>query len=67
MDSKAFITGLWWFFGSLVFSSFVEYWAHRILHQWRLVGGTHRNHHANNTGQGVFWEYVDYVKPSRCC
>ena len=52
------------FLGSLVFSSFVEYWAHRILHQWRAVGKTHRDHHARNEGQGVFWEYLDYVKPS---
>ena len=64
MDSKALTTGVLWFLGSLVFSSFVEYWAHRVLHQWRAVGATHRNHHANNTGQGVLWEFVDYIKPS---
>lgn len=64
MDNKALLTGLYFFLGSLVFSSFVEYWAHRVLHQWRAVGKTHRDHHARNEGQGVLWEYLDYVKPS---
>jgi sterol desaturase/sphingolipid hydroxylase (fatty acid hydroxylase superfamily) len=64
MDNKALVTGLYFFFGSIIFSSFVEYWAHRILHQWRAVGKVHREHHARNEGQGVLWEYIDYVKPS---
>jgi sterol desaturase/sphingolipid hydroxylase (fatty acid hydroxylase superfamily) len=64
MDKQVVLTGLLWFGIGLVFSSFVEYWAHRVLHQWRLVGKTHRDHHARNEGQGVLWEYLDYVKPS---
>ena len=64
MDNKALVTGLYFFLGSMVFSSFVEYSAHRVLHQWRAVGKIHREHHARNEGQGVLWEYLDYVKPS---
>ena len=64
MRGNPWAFGFLFFAGSLVWSSFVEYWAHRVLHQWRAIGGGHREHHARNIGQGVLWEYWDYVRPS---
>jgi sterol desaturase/sphingolipid hydroxylase (fatty acid hydroxylase superfamily) len=64
MDRNTWVTGLLWCGGGIVYSSFVEYWAHRILHQWRAIGGGHREHHARGVGQGVVWELWDYVRPS---
>ncbi len=63
MSSHSLLIGLYFFFAALVFGSFVEYWAHRIMHGWLAVGKTHREHHARNEGQGVLWEYWDYIKP----
>jgi len=53
-----------WFFGAFVFSSFVEYWIHRLMHFSPKVGERHRDHHRRNEGQGVLWEFRDYVKGS---
>ncbi len=64
MDRNGVVTGLLYFLGGLIVSSFLEYWAHRILHQWRWVGKVHRDHHAVNEGQGVLKEFWDYLRPS---
>lgn len=45
-----------------VFSSFVEYWVHRFMHRDSKFGKKHRKHHVKNEGQGVVWEFLDYVK-----
>jgi sterol desaturase/sphingolipid hydroxylase (fatty acid hydroxylase superfamily) len=63
MGGNVLVTGGLYFLAALVFSSFVEYWAHRVMHHWRAVGKTHRDHHARNVGQGVLREYWDYIKP----
>ncbi len=61
--TRVFI-GFWFFFlGGLVFGSFVEYWGHRLMHQWRAIGRVHRDHHASGVGQGVLLEYLEYIKP----
>ncbi len=47
---------------AFIFSSFVEYWIHRLMHHSPRFGERHRDHHRRNEGQGVLWEFRDYVK-----
>lgn len=47
---------------AFIFSSFVEYWIHRLMHHSPRFGERHRDHHRRNEGQGVIWEFRDYVK-----
>ena len=47
---------------AFIFSSFVEYWIHRLMHHSPRLGERHRDHHRRNEGQGVVWEFRDYVK-----
>ncbi len=49
---------------SFIFASFVEYWIHRLMHFSPLFGKRHREHHRKNEGQGVLWEFLDYLKGS---
>ncbi|MEM7796533.1 MAG: sterol desaturase family protein [Cyanobacteria bacterium P01_C01_bin.118] len=46
---------------AFVFASFVEYWLHRLMHVSPKIGQRHRDHHRRNEGQGVLWEFRDYV------
>ena len=61
-----------WIWGAIAFTlafilaSLVEYWLHRIMHKpgdGKLLV-RHRDHHKRNEGQGVLWEFRDYVKGS---
>ena len=52
------------FIGAFVFASFVEYWMHRLMHFSPKVGARHTDHHKRNEGQGVVWEFRDYVRGS---
>ena len=47
---------------AFIFASFVEYWVHRLMHKSPRFGQRHRDHHKRNEGQGVLWEFWDYVK-----
>ncbi len=55
------IAGLICFVGAFVFASLVEYWMHRLMHASQTVGARHRDHHRRNEGQGVLWEFRDYM------
>ncbi|WP_448572656.1 sterol desaturase family protein [Trichothermofontia sp.] len=57
-------TALIWFMAAFVFSSLVEYWMHRLMHASEKIGARHRDHHRRNEGQGVLWEFRDYVRGS---
>lgn len=46
---------------AFVFASLVEYWVHRLMHKPYKLGEKHRDHHRRNEGQGVIWEFRDYV------
>ncbi|MEM9922244.1 MAG: sterol desaturase family protein [Cyanobacteria bacterium P01_D01_bin.50] len=46
---------------AFVVASLVEYWLHRLMHINRKIGQRHRDHHRRNEGQGVIWEFRDYV------
>ncbi|MGD1913439.1 MAG: sterol desaturase family protein [Rivularia sp. (in: cyanobacteria)] len=46
---------------AFVLASLVEYWLHRLMHVNRKIGQRHRDHHRRNEGQGVIWEFRDYV------
>ncbi|MBF2077089.1 MAG: sterol desaturase family protein [Synechococcales cyanobacterium T60_A2020_003] len=46
---------------AFIFASFVEYWMHRLMHASAKIGERHRDHHRRNEGQGVIWEFRDYV------
>lgn len=47
---------------AFVLASLVEYWVHRLMHRSLRFGQRHRDHHRRNEGQGVLWEFRDYVK-----
>ena len=49
------------FSGAFIFSSFVEYWMHRLMHRFPKAFPTHPRHHVNNAGQGFIWEFRDYT------
>ncbi|MGI0495343.1 sterol desaturase family protein [Alkalinema pantanalense CENA528] len=46
---------------AFVLASLVEYWVHRLMHQPYKLGEKHRDHHRRNEGQGVIWEFRDYL------
>lgn len=48
---------------ALLVGSLVEYWGHRIMHVW-LLRKKHAEHHQEGTGQGWFWEFLDYLLPT---
>lgn len=54
--------GIVCFISAFVFASLVEYWVHRLMHQPYRLGQRHRDHHKRNQGQGVVWEFLDYIK-----
>lgn len=49
------------FVSAFVLASLVEYWLHRLMHRSQRIGARHRDHHKRNEGQGVLWEFRDYV------
>jgi sterol desaturase/sphingolipid hydroxylase (fatty acid hydroxylase superfamily) len=49
------------FFAAFIFSSFMEYWLHRLMHLLPKLCQFHVNHHKKNQGQGVLGEFKDYV------
>jgi sterol desaturase/sphingolipid hydroxylase (fatty acid hydroxylase superfamily) len=49
---------------AFVLASLVEYWLHRLMHVSPRIGERHRDHHRRNEGQGVLWEFRDYVRGS---
>ncbi len=49
------------FLGSFILGSLVEYWLHRLMHVSPKIGKRHRDHHRRNEGQGVVWEFRDYI------
>ncbi|GAB4356473.1 MAG: hypothetical protein Fur0042_25770 [Cyanophyceae cyanobacterium] len=54
------------FIMAFVLASLVEYWMHRFMHRPNpgKLGTRHLDHHRRNEGQGVLWEFLDYVKGS---
>jgi len=50
------------FVAGFVIASLVEYWIHRLMHRPGRFGERHQDHHRRNEGQGVIWEFRDYVK-----
>ncbi|WP_041237754.1 sterol desaturase family protein [Gloeothece citriformis] len=50
------------FIAAFIFASLVEYWVHRLMHRSLRFGKRHRDHHRRNEGQGVVWEFFDYLK-----
>lgn len=52
------------FVAAFVLASLVEYWVHRLMHgsPQLKISERHRNHHRENSAQGVLWEFLDYVK-----
>lgn len=49
------------FIAAFIFASLVEYWMHRLMHASAKIGERHRDHHRRNEGQGVIWEFRDYM------
>lgn len=61
-DLTKMAVGLVCFVLAFVLASLVEYWVHRLMHVSQRLGERHRDHHRRNEGQGVVWEFLDYVK-----
>ncbi|MBF2088805.1 MAG: sterol desaturase family protein [Synechococcales cyanobacterium K44_A2020_017] len=55
------VAGIICFCGAFVLASLIEYWMHRLMHVSQRIGGRHRDHHRRNEGQGVIWEFRDYL------
>ncbi len=56
-----FSVALPFFIAAFVLASLIEYWIHRLMHVSVRIGAKHRDHHRRNEGQGVVWEFRDYV------
>lgn len=54
-------TAIAFFMAAFVLASLVEYWVHRLMHKPLKLGEKHRDHHRRGEGQGVVWEFRDYV------
>jgi sterol desaturase/sphingolipid hydroxylase (fatty acid hydroxylase superfamily) len=52
---------LLFFMAAFLLASLVEYWVHRLMHVSVKIGAKHRDHHRRNEGQGVLWEFRDYL------
>ena len=63
MTTSAFLTGVWFFLGGLVFGSFLEYWAHRIIAPMDGDRQSPSQSSCHGVGQGVIMEYWDYIRP----
>jgi sterol desaturase/sphingolipid hydroxylase (fatty acid hydroxylase superfamily) len=51
------------FIAAFILASLVEYWVHRAMHRYSDgFGKRHLDHHRRNEGQGVVWEFFDYIK-----
>ncbi|MBI5512579.1 MAG: sterol desaturase family protein [Deltaproteobacteria bacterium] len=48
---------------AFVFGTLVEYVMHRWMHDRRVLGARHAEHHRVGTGQGVLGEFWDYTLP----
>jgi sterol desaturase/sphingolipid hydroxylase (fatty acid hydroxylase superfamily) len=51
------------FVGSILFSTFIEYWGHRVMH-WPALGNLHEHHmahHTRNYGKGFLLEFIKYM------
>ena len=49
---------------TFVFSSFLEYWLHRLMHIYPWFGDkvtSHYDHHYSNQASGVIWEFRKYL------
>ncbi|NEP51364.1 MAG: sterol desaturase family protein [Moorea sp. SIO3C2] len=64
MSNMNLVTVLIMVVSGLIFASFVEYWIHRLMHFPHKIGERHRDHHRRNEGQGVLWEFRDYLQGS---
>jgi sterol desaturase/sphingolipid hydroxylase (fatty acid hydroxylase superfamily) len=51
-----------WFLLAFMFASLVEYWMHRLMHQYPKLCQFHAEHHRHNEAQGVLGEFIDDLK-----
>ncbi len=49
---------------ALLFSTFMEYTIHRLMHARYVLGTKHLEHHKEGTGQGWWGEFLDYFLPT---
>src|SRR4051794_13432118 len=47
--------------GLFVFSSFVEYVVHVLMHRRVVLGKVHTAHHKDNATDGFLWEFAYYL------
>jgi sterol desaturase/sphingolipid hydroxylase (fatty acid hydroxylase superfamily) len=59
--AQQFGISMLFFIAAFGVASLVEYWIHRLMHVSVRIGARHRDHHRRNEGQGVVWEFRDYV------
>lgn len=64
MPPLGIVVGVSCFILAFILASLVEYWLHRLMHVSPRIGEKHRDHHRRNEGQGVIWEFRDYVRGS---
>ncbi len=49
---------------ALGLGTLVEYSVHRLMHQGKMLGKKHAQHHQQGDGQGWWGEFLDYYLPS---
>ncbi|MFL5339972.1 MAG: sterol desaturase family protein [Gemmataceae bacterium] len=64
MQYQTLVLSLVGFIVVFLFSSFVEYVVHRLMHKRILLGQIHIDHHRDGNGQGVVKEFRDYFVPT---
>ncbi len=62
LDTQSVLLASACFALAFILASLLEYWLHRLMHVSKKIGARHLEHHCNNTGQGVLWEFRDYIQ-----
>ena len=60
----SWLQGIGAFVAAFLIGSLVEYSVHRWMHDGKVLGKKHADHHAEGTGQGWLGELRDYLFPA---
>ena len=61
---QALAEGVIAFVSAFLIGTLVEYFVHRLMHDRRLLGKKHAEHHRDGWGQGWLGEFGDYFLPT---
>jgi sterol desaturase/sphingolipid hydroxylase (fatty acid hydroxylase superfamily) len=61
MMTESILSGIAGFVVALISASFVEWFVHLLMHRRIILGSVHYRHHAAESSDGFFWEFVYYA------